>query len=288
MASVAEESVLPVRLRFAPWCMPGADAADLAELIEAQGRGGRHWLVGGVKFFMDGTVEGGTAWLEHADCHGRGTDAFWPDPDDYGAAVRTLHAAGVRTATHAIGDAAVRHVLDTVAALGPGGRGRHRVEHIETAPDDLPPRFAEAWPPRCSPRTPPARAPTAATSGPAGSARTAPPTPGGCATCGTPAPPSPSAPTGPSPTTTSGRSWPPHAPRAARPPGGPAWRRWRGCTTHAARAAGESDHAGRVAPGFRADLTALAVDPAEAPADELADAPVLLTVTDGHLAHRAR
>ncbi|WP_046710212.1 amidohydrolase, partial [Streptomyces europaeiscabiei] len=114
VGAVAEDSVLPLRLRFAPWCMPGADADDLAQLVALQGRGGRHWQVGGVKFFMDGTVEGGTAWLDHPDCHGQGTDAFWPDPAAYSSAVRRLHRAGVRTATHAIGDAAVRHVLDTV------------------------------------------------------------------------------------------------------------------------------------------------------------------------------
>lgn len=32
---------------------------------------GRLRRVGGVKFFMDGTVEGGAAWLEHADWAGR-------------------------------------------------------------------------------------------------------------------------------------------------------------------------------------------------------------------------
>ncbi|MGW3147035.1 amidohydrolase family protein [Streptomyces sp. NPDC001177] len=59
-----------------------------------------------------------------------------------------------------------------------------------------------------------------------------------------------------------------------------------GCTTHAARAAGGSDTTGRIAPGCRADLTALSVDPVHAPVDELTDAPVLLTVTGGHLVHR--
>ncbi len=29
-----------------------------------------------MKFFIDGTVEGGTAWLEWADCHGQSTDSF--------------------------------------------------------------------------------------------------------------------------------------------------------------------------------------------------------------------
>ncbi|MFF9648878.1 amidohydrolase family protein [Streptomyces sp. NPDC014622] len=44
--------------------------------------------------------------------------------------------------------------------------------------------------------------------------------------------------------------------------------------------------AGRIAPGYRADLTALGVDPVEAPADELGEAPVRLTVCGGRVAHR--
>ncbi|MFV2119640.1 amidohydrolase [Streptomyces sp. Act-28] len=140
--SVARETVLPLRLRFAPWCMPGDDEEAVAGLVALQSRAGRHWRVGGVKFFMDGTVEGGTAWLEHPDCHGQSTEAFWPDLPAYRDAVGRLHRAGVRTATHAIGDAAVRHVLDTVEALGPGARLTHRVEHVESVPDDTLVRFA--------------------------------------------------------------------------------------------------------------------------------------------------
>lgn len=58
-----------------------------------------------------------------------------------------------------------------------------------------------------------------------------------------------------------------------------------GRTTHAARAACESATAGRITPGHRADLTALGVDPTAAPTDELAEAPVRLTVTGGHGIH---
>ncbi|GEC08199.1 amidohydrolase [Streptomyces spinoverrucosus] len=289
--SVARETVLPVRLRFAPWCMPGADKDDLDELIALQGRGGRHWLVGGVKFFMDGTVEGGTAWLTHPDCHGQGTAAFWPDPEAYAAAVRHLHAAGVRTATHAIGDAAVRHVLDVVAALGPGARGAHRVEHIETAPDDLLPRFAalgvtaSMQPPHTAYTRPDGTdewsrrlgADRAAHAWRLRDLRDA------------------------GATVALGSDWPiAHydartvLATARRPKGAASHRAGltglealEGCTTHAAYAAGESGTAGRIAPGLRADLTALAVDPVEAPADELAQAPVRLTVTGGHVVHRA-
>lgn len=55
----------------------------------------------------------------HAHCHGQGTDAFWPDPDAYAYAVR--------------------HVLDTVAGLGPSGRLAHRIEHIGS------PRARRRW-----------------------------------------------------------------------------------------------------------------------------------------------
>jgi len=51
-------------------------------------------------------------------------------------------------------------------------------------------------------------------------------------------------------------------------------------------AAGEDQVAGRIAPGFRADLTAFGLDPVEAPADEVAEAPVRLTVTRGHMVHQ--
>ncbi|MCS0602703.1 amidohydrolase family protein [Streptomyces sp. LP11] len=107
--------------------MPGADADGLRELVTLQDRAGRHRRVGGVKFFMDSTVEGGTARLERPGCHGRGTAAFWPDPRAHAEAVRAPHAAGVRTATHAIGDTAVRHVL--------GHRRRPRAERARGPAD---------------------------------------------------------------------------------------------------------------------------------------------------------
>jgi predicted amidohydrolase YtcJ len=132
---------LPLRLRFAPWCMPGVDAEGLAELTELQGRRGRRWEIGAVKFFMDGTIDNGTAWLEQPDTMGESTDSFWPDPGAYTRAVRALAAAGIATATHAIGDAAVRHVLDALAGLDFSSSAVHRVEHIETLPTTLIDRF---------------------------------------------------------------------------------------------------------------------------------------------------
>ncbi len=121
------------------------DTDAVRALIGQQGRGGSLWRTEGVKLFMDGTIDNGTAWLERPDCHGESTHSFWPDPAAYTRVIGELHDAGVPTATHAIGDAAVRHALDAVErARSAGGPDvRHRIEHIETIPDDTVARFAE-------------------------------------------------------------------------------------------------------------------------------------------------
>ncbi|WP_274916018.1 amidohydrolase [Streptomyces sp. WZ-12] len=301
LAGIEADGHLPVRLRLAPWCMPGIDADGLDHLVALQRRAGRHWRIGGVKFFMDGTVEGGTAWLERPDCHGQGTDAFWPDPAAYTHAVHHLDRAGVRTATHAIGDAAVRHVLDTVELLGdprPGARHRHRIEHIETVPDAQLPRFARLG--VAASMQPTHTHYTRADHTDAWSRRVGAERAGRAWRCrdlrdaGA--------------VLVLGSDWPiaHHDPRQVlatarlrRPAGCPevapvtpgqaltGLQALEGLTAHAALAAGEEAEAGRIAPGFRADLTALAVDPVTAPADEVATAPVRLTVTGGHLTHRA-
>ena len=54
-----------------------------------------------------------------------------------------------------------------------------------------------------------------------------------------------------------------------------------GYTLAPAYAAGEEGVAGRIRVGMRADLTGLAVDPVDAPAAELPENPVWLTVVDG-------
>ncbi|MGW0468182.1 amidohydrolase [Streptomyces sp. NPDC003027] len=290
LAALEEDGDLPLRLRLAPWCMPGADREELEELVRLQKRAGRLWRVGGVKFFMDGTVEGGTAWLEHADCHGQGTDAFWPDPAAYSAAVRHLHEAGVGTATHAIGDAAVRHVLDTVEAFGPGGP-RHRVEHIETVPDDQLGRFGALG--VVASMQPPHTAYTRADRTDAWSQRLGEERAGRAWRCrdlrdaGA--------------YLALGSDWPiahydaRQILATARAPRGAASARHgltglmalEGLTTHAAVAAGEEAVAGRIAPGYRADLTAFTVDPVVAPADETERAPVRLTMAGGRVTCRS-
>ncbi|MGV9778027.1 amidohydrolase [Streptosporangium sp. NPDC003464] len=292
---------LPVRLRVAPWCQPGTDADALRALIEQQGTGGTLWRTEGVKLFMDGTIDNGTAWLERPDCHGESTHAFWPDPEAYTRILGELHRAGVPTATHAIGDAAVRHVLDSVEkALATGDRGvRHRVEHIETVPDDTLRRFAalgvvaSMQPTHCCDFT---RADhTDNWSRRLGEERASRAwrcrdlwDSGATVVLGSDWPIAPYPPLGVMAGARHRRpsrdlSRPPHGPEQALT----ALEALRGMTVNAARAAGEEREAGRLAVGHRADLTVLADSPLTTAATDLPDLPVLLTVLDGRPTHRA-
>ncbi|WP_017241716.1 amidohydrolase [Streptomyces sp. SS] len=294
---------LPLRLRVAPWCQPGTDADGVRGLIEQQGTGGSLWRVAGVKLFMDGTVDNGTAWLERPDCHGESTHAFWPDPAAYTHIVGELHRAGVPTATHAIGDAAVRHVLDSVAKAqasgGAPGGVRHRVEHIETVPDDTLRRFAELGvlasmqPTHCcdftradhtdnwSRRLGEERASRAWRCRDLADS-------GATVVLGSDWPIAPFPPLGVMAGARHRRpsrdlAQAPHGPEQALTP----LEALRGMTTAPAYAAGEEHEAGRLAPGYRADLTVLAADPLTTPSTDLPDVPVRLTVVDGRVTFRA-
>lgn len=299
VAALEDSGELPMRLRFAPFCMPGTDRAQLDHIVDLQRRGGRRWRVDGVKFMVDGTIDGGTAWLEHADTHGESTAPLWPDPAEYREAVRYLARRGVPTVTHAIGDAGIRYALDTLAGVEmPTSGARHRIEHIETLPDDLVGRFAELGvvasmqPNHCtlytrgdqtdnwSLRLGKERADRAF--------RTRDIRDTGAVLA-------------------LGSDWPvaPFEPRTiladaqlrrraqhfddvpvCPEQGLTARMALEGYTSHAARAEGAAD-AGWIGVGARADFTAFAVDPLVAPPDELIDAPVTATVVDGQIVHRS-
>ena len=100
-----------MRLRCSPWVQPGTSERDWAAVAALQGTGGRRWQVRGAKLFIDGTIDNGTAWLAEPDTLGESTSPFWPDPAAYSRAIAWFDAHDVPTATHAIGDQGVRHVL---------------------------------------------------------------------------------------------------------------------------------------------------------------------------------
>lgn len=140
---------LPLRLRTAPWCMPGTTEDDWSALARSVGSGGRRWSIESIKLFVDGTIDNGTAWLYEPDLYGESTAPFWPRPEEYAAAVHYFASRGIPTATHAIGDAGVEHVLNAFGTLPPAAKAArahtvHRIEHIETVPDELVERFKEA------------------------------------------------------------------------------------------------------------------------------------------------
>lgn len=289
---------LPLRLRFAPFCMPGVTTGDLDELVDRQRSGGARWRVDGVKFMIDGTVDGGTAWLEHADTHGESTAPFWPDPSEYVWAARYLADRGVPVVTHAIGDAGVRYVLDALSGTR-RGRVPHRVEHIETIPTELVGRFraldvtASMQPTHCtlytsadhsdnwSERLGPERARRAFRCRDLADAGTR-------LALGSDWPVAPFDPRG---VIADAQLRRPHAREDLAPvlPGQAltAGQALRGYTTAAAEAAGLGDVSGRIRVGYRADLSAFGLDPLAATPDEFAQAPVPLTVVDGTVVHRA-
>lgn len=298
-AELAAEDALPLRLRIAPWCRPETDDDAVAELIRLQGTGGALWRVAGVKLFMDGTIDNGTAWLETPDCHGESGHAHWPDPQRYTDVVAALHRAGVPTATHAIGDAAVRHVLDSVekAQAESPDVVRHRVEHIETVPDDTVRRFgplgvaASMQPTHCCEFTRADR--TDNWSRRLGAERA-----GRAFRCrdlweagarvvlGSDWPIAPYPPlqvmAGARHRRPADLSLPPHSPGQALT----ALQALQGMTVNPAWVAGEEDRAGRLAVGHRADLTVLADDPLKVADTDLAELPVLLTVVGGRITYR--
>lgn len=126
---------LPLDLTVSPILPADADEAAFAQIVAAQGSGGPRWRVSGVKLLIDGTIDNGTAWLRHPDCFGQSTSSLWLDPSRYRDLVRRLHAAGIPTRTHAIGDQGVDFVAHTLASL-PRTGVQHRIEHLETVTDD--------------------------------------------------------------------------------------------------------------------------------------------------------
>lgn len=138
----AEElAELPVRIRCSPWCLPGDDDERMREIFAKFRRSGRRWRIEGMKFFLDGTIDGGSGWLRRPDAFGGCRHSAWPDRERYAARLAECHASGIPTATHAIGDEAVRVAAETIAALG--GGVPHRIEHLEVVDDDVIAMLAE-------------------------------------------------------------------------------------------------------------------------------------------------
>lgn len=104
--------------------------------------------IAGGKLFADGTLNARTALTLHpyrTPEHGSPNGVAMASPDECERSVRLAESLGLHLAVHAIGDGAVRMVLDAIerGTGGPRAAGnRHRVEHCEMIDEHDVPRFA--------------------------------------------------------------------------------------------------------------------------------------------------
>lgn len=276
---------------------PEMSPEEREESLALRDEHGELWRCGAAKFFIDGTVEAGTAWLFEPDTVGEGTKPFWPDLQLYASTVAQFARAGFQCITHAIGDRAVRAALDAYRAAGRAPGVMHRIEHIECVRDEELRRFApesvvasmqpvhmdmsyaggsSMWDARLGPERA-ARAWRYAELLHSGA------------------------------TLALGSDWPLASadPRLAmasaqlrRAPGRPeapviapeqaltALEALEGFTVGCAEAVGEAELSGRIKEGYRADLTGLQEDPLVVAPDDLVAVPITLTVVAGRVVHR--
>jgi len=138
------------------WLMSreGPTALHLAQVSQAVELTHLHssdqFRMAGIKFIVDGVIDGCTAHVAEPYTTGAMPDPIW-DYEALAPVVAAADEAGIQIALHAIGDAAVKAALDAIEnayfvnGTGPGGAEgrRHRIEHIEYCdPADIP-RFAE-------------------------------------------------------------------------------------------------------------------------------------------------
>lgn len=273
------------------------------EEVEARlalvGEHGMRWRAGTAKFFLDGVIDSGTAWLVDAGPGGVNATPFWPSVERYSELVARFTRAGFSAITHAVGDGAVRGALDAYEAAGRPARGRHRVEHIETLTDADLPRFraldvaASMQPLHMEglddPSTPSAWVERLSKGRYERGFRTAELAASGALL-----------PLGSDWMVADfdprvGMAWA----RLRRRPGSPdrvpygpeqalsADQALLGYTVWPAVVAGDEHVYGRLRPGMRADITVLGADPTQVLPDELPDVPVEMTVVDGEIVFHA-
>ena len=142
------EGKLRVRFRGSLLLPPDAPVERVAELAaEREKQKGGLFEIDAVKIFVDGVVEGETAYLLEPYAHRpdyRG-ELLW-DPDHLNEMVAAADREGFIVHIHAIGDAATRLALDAFqfAREKNGPRdARHQVTHLQlVTPDDVE-RFAQ-------------------------------------------------------------------------------------------------------------------------------------------------
>lgn len=140
LASLDRAGELPLRVRlYAPWRDIAAFAREAPAWTTPRVR-----LAGG-KLFADGTLNSRTAWMLAPYAHplpdfptGRPVHT----PAELREAIAACRDAGVGLAAHAIGDGAVRAMLDAFEEVNPPTHLERRIEHCELIDEADVPRFA--------------------------------------------------------------------------------------------------------------------------------------------------
>jgi predicted amidohydrolase YtcJ len=311
IASAEADGDLDLRV-VGHWLMSreGRTATHLAQVSEAVELTRVHtsdqFRMTGIKFIVDGVIDGCTAHVSEPYTNGAMPDPIW-DYEALAPVVAAADRAGIQVALHAIGDAAVRAALDAIenayrengtgpAGTDPSGSGerRHRIEHIEYCdPADIP-RFAalgvtaSMQPVHADPAIQDNwRAMLGKERSPAGFPAAALVASGARLVLGTDAPTAPYAPLPNLFIATTRRSamdptLPANEPKNALPLTDAITY----ATANAAWSCFAEDRLGTIAPGRHADFLVVAPDVTETDPDRLLDASVLQTVAGGRTVHR--
>jgi predicted amidohydrolase YtcJ len=125
LAELEKRGTLPVSVRLYPPYTQIEHEAARAGTYESR----RVRLAGG-KLFADGTLNSQTALVLDGFAGGGGRGTAMHSPQEVESAIARCDAVGKHLAVHAIGDGAVRMVLDAFERVRPG-TGGGRIEHCE-------------------------------------------------------------------------------------------------------------------------------------------------------------
>ena len=146
-ADADRSGVLTARVVGALWWDRGRDLEQIDDLLRLRERlGTGRFAATAVKIMQDGVAENGTAALlePYLDRCGHATSSSgtsFVEPGLLRRAVRTLDAHGFQVHVHGLGDRGVREALDAFEGTDPARR--HHIAHVQLVhPDDVP-RFAE-------------------------------------------------------------------------------------------------------------------------------------------------
>ena len=123
--------------------LPGEFVDEAAKIGLESGFGDAFLRIGGIKLFSDGALGPRTAWMLENFEDGAHTGMPLTPMSEIAEKINVAEKAGIGTAIHAIGDRAIRELLDVYTEVlgenkGNAARTKHRMEHVQHShPDDL-------------------------------------------------------------------------------------------------------------------------------------------------------